>query len=60
MIYEALKLVEKGETIVRNIVLYSGIANPCVYICKKGEKQYDWIFYVKKGDFFLQNSGSGG
>ena len=60
MIYESLKLVEKGETIVRNIVLYSEIANPSVYICKKGEKQYDRIFYVKKGNFFLQNSGSGG
>lgn len=35
MIYESLKLVEKGETIVRNIVLYSGIANPSVIYARR-------------------------
>lgn len=52
---QSLELVENGETIVKNIVMHSEIANPNVYICKKGEKLYDRIFFVKKGKFFLED-----
>lgn len=56
MIHQSVKLLENGETIIKNIVLHSEITNPRIHIFKKDHKLYDRIILVKKGKLFLQNA----
>ncbi len=53
--YNFIKKLSDKEVFVRDISVWGAKPNPQQFICKKGQKMIDRLFYVVKGNFFLEN-----
>lgn len=57
MLAQSINTICNGDCYVKKIVVFASLANPNRFICRKGDKLMDRLFYITKGVFYIQESG---
>lgn len=55
---QSINTVCNGDCYVKKIVVLASAANPNLFICRKGDKLMDRLFYITKGVFYIKEKGS--